>query len=443
MRFFLTATMFLAVTIAVAQTPDSRPCAEFLKNPLYYYGPDDQVLGLSSFSDTPIYPIQSAIPYIKRMASYLRARGILPIIAFTPPEGIAYLGKLDAATIKGTAFEKLSSPANLQNILKGYQETLKAFSGAGFETPDLASGLAGYMKTNPTEIAYFKRDWHWTAVGAKAGAYAVMNFLNAKYPSLSKELQTRKITVGVKGTAPHLSPGGWDNEIRKFCPDYKPAVEMRAVLEVNQPEENPSTALFRDERFDVALVGTSFSAGQFGPGFAPYLSEALGTNVLNAGVSNAGPLGAMNEWALKLKPELLPRVLIWEMPRGYIASRDTNNPLTPIMLRQIMPLLVPNPIAIHSLTVPLKRLTLVDLPSLNTQVDFIRVTFDSFLTRKFRATLIFEDRAEDIDFVRPAGTNLSEFAIELISPAPLQRVVIETFEPIKGNVTLETGRYSR
>jgi SGNH hydrolase-like domain, acetyltransferase AlgX len=442
-RAFLIA-LGLVVTVAIAQTPSARPCAAFFKTRPVYYGPDDQIAVDSYFLDAPFYPTQSALPYLKRLASDLRARGVLPVMAFLPPEGIAFLGKLDPSTIKGTPFEAWSAPSSLPGILAGYRETLRAFAEAGFETPDLAAGLAEHVKTNPADIMYFKHDAHWTPAGAKSAAYAVLKYLQDKYPMLTKQMRTQAVTVGVKEVVPHTSTGGWDGVILKSCPDYKPYVEALPVLELQQPEQSSSQALFGDEQFDITLVGTSFSAGAHGPGFAPYLSEAFGANVLNQGINGGGALGALNEWALNLKPDLIPRVLVWEMPRHAISNRDGFNPLTPIMLRQIMPLLEPKITAVQSLTVPLKEgLTVIDLPPSSTTIDAVRVNFDSFQTRKFRITLVLEYGSEDIDLVRSHGKSRDRFALELVSPAMVKRVVIEIFEPAQGNVTLETDRYTR
>ena len=139
MRFLKLIGGLAFVTVVFAQTSSARPCAAFLQNKTFYYGPDDQIIHTSAFATNTFYPSQSAIPYIKRIAKLLRARGILPVMAILPPEGIAYIGKLDIKTIVGTPFEQLNAPTSLPKILTGYRETLKPFADAGFETPDLSA----------------------------------------------------------------------------------------------------------------------------------------------------------------------------------------------------------------------------------------------------------------------------------------------------------------
>ncbi len=446
MRFVsaASATLLVIATCALAQTSITRPCDAFLKNPSIYYGPDDQIVATDYFKTTPSYPVPSSVPYLKRIALMLRAQGILPVVALLPQTGIAYLGKLDAATIKGTAFEQLSQPSNLPAILVAYKETMRTFAEAGFETANLAEGLADYVKANPNDVMYYKHDAHWAPGGAKAAAYAVLKYLNEKYPELVKEIHTRDIAVGVKEVVPHTSLGGWDGVIVSKCPDYKPYVETLPILELKQAGATASSALFEDEKIDVTLIGTSFSAGAHGPGFAPYLSEALGTNVVNAGINGGGLLGAMLEWGLNLKATETPKVLIWEIPQEQINFRAGYNPLTPIMLRQIMPLLEPKPINILSKTQPLQpRITTLNLPNTGALVDFVRIKFDSFITRSFRATFITDRGAEEVDLVHSHGLTLNTFNIEMLVPTGIKQVIIETFEPGKGNVTIETNRYRR
>jgi SGNH hydrolase-like domain, acetyltransferase AlgX len=444
MRLFLylAPLLLVATCVALAQTPSARPCDKFVNNKSIYYGLDDQIISDAYFNSTPTYPIPSTLPYLKRLAVGLRAQGILPVFALLPQPGIAYLGKLDPTLIKGTLFERLSSPSTLPGLVAGYQETQRAFKEAGFETPDLATGLADFMKSNPSAMAYFKHDGHWAPDGSKAAAYAVSKHLNENYPALAKEINTKKLTVSVKEVVPHTSIYGWDGYIAEICPGYQPYVESLPILELKQSEAVSEATLFGNEQIDVTEVGTSFSAGPHGPGFVPFLSEALGTNVLNAAINGGGALGGMNEWALNLKSDALPKVLIWELPPEQINSPKGSNPLTTLMLRQIMPLLQPKLRTIQSLTVPLKTgLTKMDLPISRTPVNSIRINFDSFLTRKFHATLVFENGTEEFDFIRSHGNTLGKFNLELVEPVSVKKVIIETFEPVNGTVTLETMRY--
>jgi SGNH hydrolase-like domain, acetyltransferase AlgX len=430
-------------TVAFAQA--NKPCAAFFDGRNVYYGPDDQIVADWYFETVPVLPFPETIPYLKRLASGLRSRGIVPVIAVPPPEGLAFVNKLDPTTIKDTLFEKLSQPAFRPGVLTAYREGLKPFAAAGFETPDLGQGLADYVLTHPKEVYYFKHDWHWQPPAAKASAYALQKYMTKKFPDLSRDIRSKALKVSIKEVVPRSSMGGWDRVIRRKCPDgFQAYTEDRPVVEVQQSEATQSgNDLFGEQKIDVALVGTSYSAGPHGPAFVPYLSEALGTEVLNAGFDGGGMLGAMQEWLISSDPSQTPRVLVWEFPRIILAERSESNPLTAVMLRQIMPLLAKAPKLEQRVSVPLQTRSVVDFSATKpaTKTDFIRVQFDSFQTRDFKLKLIFDSGSEEIEMVRSHGTHLDSFVLELPGSKVLKQVIVEALEAPQGNVSVESFKY--
>jgi SGNH hydrolase-like domain, acetyltransferase AlgX len=432
-------TGLLATTAVAAFAQSTKPCSAFFDGRNVYYGPDDQIVADWYFQTEPVLPFRESLPFLKRMATALRSRGIIPVIAMVPPEGPAFVNKLDPATIKGTSFEQLAQPSHTPKVLAAYRHGLKPFAEAGFETPDLGQGLADYVRGHPKESYYFKHDWHWKPPAAKASAYALQKYMAEKYPNLTRDIRTQAFKVIIKGTVPHSSLGGWDRVIRRTCPDgFQALTEAKPVIELQQAIQS-GTALFADQKIDVALVGTSYSAGTHGPAFVPYLSEAFGSEVLNAGLDGGGMLGAMQEWLLTSTPDQTPRVLIWEFPRIILDVPSEANPLTAVMLRQIMPLLATNPKLEQRVTTPLQAMTVVDFSAV--QTDFIRIKFDSFLTRQFKLKLVFEEGAEVVEILRDSGTHLDSFALELPGAKVLKQVVIETLEAPQGNMTVESLRY--
>jgi SGNH hydrolase-like domain, acetyltransferase AlgX len=437
--------LITVATVAFAQ--GNKPCAAFFDGRNVYYGPDDQIVADWYFETVPVLPFTETIPYLKRLSGALRSRGIVPVIAMPPPEGLAFVNRLDPATIKGTLFEKLSQPTYKPGVLAAYREGLKPFATAGFETPDLGQGLADDVLTHPKEVYYFKHDWHWQPPAAKASAYALQKYLAKKFPELTREIRSKDFKVSIKETVPRSSMGGWDRVIRRKCPDgFQAFTENRPVVEVQQPDQSGND-LFGDQKVDVALVGTSYSAGPHGPAFVPYLSEALGTEVLNAGFDGGGMLGAMQEWLISSDAGQTPRVLVWEFPRIILAERSESNPLTAVMLRQILPLLAKAPKPGKRLSVPLQTVSVLDFSvakSTNqpvTKTDFIRIQFDSFQTRDFKLKLVFDSGSEEVEMVRTHGTHLDSFALELPGARVLKQVIVEVLEAPQGNVSVESFKY--
>jgi alginate O-acetyltransferase complex protein AlgJ len=432
-------TGLLAATAMAAFAQSNKPCSAFFDGRNVYYGPDDQIVADWYFQSEPVLPFRESLPYLKRLASALRSRGIIPVIAVVPPEGPAFVNKLDPATMKGTLFETLTQPSYTPKVLAAYRDGLKPFADAGFETPDLGQGLADYVRGHPKESYYFKHDWHWKPPAAKASAYALQKFMAKKYPDLTRDIRTQEFKVNIIGTVPHSSLGGWDRVIRRTCPDgFQALTEAKPVIELQQATQSGG-ALFADQKIDVALVGTSYSAGNHGPAFVPYLSEAFGTEVLNAGLDGGGMLGAMQEWLLSSTPDQTPRLLVWEFPRIILDVPSEANPLTAVMLRQIMPLLATDPKLMQRVTAPLQAMTVVDFSAV--QTDFIRLKFDSFLTRHFKLKLVFDHGTEDVEILRDSGTHLDSFALEIPGGKVLKQVMVETLETPQGNVSIDSLRY--
>jgi alginate O-acetyltransferase complex protein AlgJ len=88
--------------------------------------------------------------------------------------------------------------------------------------------------------------------------------------------------------------------------------------EKDASQTDASTDLFGDEDIPVTLVGTSYSANSKW-GFADFLKENFGTDVLNAADEGMGPFETMkkylNDGAFKKTP---PKLVVWEIPERYL-----------------------------------------------------------------------------------------------------------------------------
>jgi alginate O-acetyltransferase complex protein AlgJ len=84
-------------------------------------------------------------------------------------------------------------------------------------------------------------------------------------------------------------------------------------------DNDPGNALFGDQSFPVALVGTSYSANpQWN--FEGFLKEALQTDILNAADEGRGPFETMKDYleddSFATNP---PDLIVWEIPERYLS----------------------------------------------------------------------------------------------------------------------------
>lgn len=243
--------------------------------------------------------IAGKVTYIKQVRDELEKDGAKLVVALIPAKARVYAEQL-----------RVPVPAQNANI---YQDTRQALEQAGIPTPDLEAALRKPVTEDRNAGPVFlKTDTHWTPLGAEEAA--------------------RALVPAVQAAASDLPPASYEVEI-------KPAVQRSGDLlryvpvktggptpdTVQEPEhtrtDEGSGGLLGDETLAVALVGTSYSAETKDNvwHFAGALSQALGTEVLNAAQEGKGPIVPMREYLkgqdLKENP---PQVVIWEIPERFL-----------------------------------------------------------------------------------------------------------------------------
>ncbi len=451
--FFFMLTLFSSranVQQSLSGTAGKLPCENYLNRTdsarNAYFGPDNQIVGESQFRTDPYLPPTESLIYLRRISVALKKRGILPLIVTTPPEGFAFLGKLDPETIKGTIFENLSSPRMLSKIQSGYSKTLLSFQKTGFETPNILNAMLLHQSKTPDAKLYFKHDAHWHPDGTQAAALGVRSYLLDNFPKLFSEINTEKYSVITKEMIMRTSLGGWDGVILQSCPDHKPLPEPFPILAVEQVNPVASQDLLGNNSPKVVVVGTSYSSKPPEFGFVPYLSEALGTEVLNTSLNGGGPLGAMLAYFFNADVKQdMPKLLIWEIP-NFTIPVWSYNPLSSTMFRQLMPVFSVQNKLLDSYSTSLKKTTEVNVSPRNLiGADFIKFNFDTFRTREVKVILNYEntDHNEVLTLKHSHANSdlmLSQYFLELKRSNGLKSIRLETAGEV-GQVRLDIFRY--
>jgi alginate biosynthesis protein AlgX len=257
--------------------------------------------------------------YFERFTKALEQQGIVLVAVVNPRRGMVATPYLDSSEAKTSGFD-------VSETITRYQVFLETLRKAGILAPDL---LASIGTLPEGESYFFKRDHHWTPLGARLAAQAVAKTLstNSVYLGLPK---TEFTSVTDGATVP--LEGGWSRRVRQACqttfPDEMlPVYETTSGASVGLLDEVPVP--------EVVLVGTSYSKPEREPGynFEGFLKEALSLDVLNEAVAAGGPFTALGSYFLSEDYQKdKPAFIVWEMQIPI--SRAFKNQTT---FRQLIP----------------------------------------------------------------------------------------------------------
>lgn len=178
-----------------------------------------------------------------------------------------------------------------------------------------------------TSDSFFRTDTHWSS----AGVFAVANQIAREFASTGglplqpeTEYRVRRDRWAVRdGDLVQFLPlGFW----RRFFPIKPDTVEYRVVEMVTRG--NPG-GLFDQPVIPVALVGTSFSAGDVWdfPGALQYVLQA---EVLNVAEEGLGPFVPMQQYlGGDTYRDVPPSLVVWEIPERYLTLPDVTVPELP------------------------------------------------------------------------------------------------------------------
>jgi SGNH hydrolase-like domain, acetyltransferase AlgX len=428
----------------LASSQTAVPCEKY-KDPNYIYiGPDHQILFTGGFGANAYAPPESAVPYLKRMASILRSRGIVPIISLIPASGIFYLGKLDPVLIKGTVFEKISAPSKAAVLRDSYIKSIRYLESLGFEVPNILDEMLSFTKANPGASVFLKRDNHWSVNGTRSVAKAISSHIGSKFPELYKSIHQNDFTLVKSGIAKLPVGFGYDPLIKRSCPEHVPFEETWDTFELvkTNPSEVSAQQLFGSEVQDVVLLGTSFSTATGKMGFQDFLSAELGTKVVNYAIAGGGPLGAFLEYFMSIDGSSeLPKSIIWEMPGSQITTVDESNgqvqmSLTAASFRQVLPIMVDRATNGNPIKTKLLKTTEVQA-GFQADTNCINLKFSDLSTRKVKLTLRYALKTEEIELRHPRSKFLNTYYVELLQGVgKLESIQVEAEGQAVGDVEI-------
>lgn len=214
---------------------------------------------------------------------------------------------------KARVYEEQLGRYRLPDAVAARYETFRsALDARGVLAPDLLTPLVEAKGTAPV---FLRTDTHWTPFGAQVVASALAEAVREELPEGS-ELFTAEYETRA------LPPEPFRGDLLAFVPlgplEHLGPPPETLTPQVTEALEASGGGLFDAPEIPVALVGTSYSAGERW-NFAGALREAFGADVLNVADEGQGPLPPMRAFldsaALRETP---PEVVVWELPERYV-----------------------------------------------------------------------------------------------------------------------------
>lgn len=244
---------------------------------------------------------EEAYRELGRFRAALAARGVELAMVYQPPRGLMHADKLPPE--ERARYNPAAARAS-------YVQTLERLRQLGVVVPRLERLL---NETGPVPY-FFRGDIHWTPDGARRTAELVAEALR-ELPAFKKAPKRRFVT---ERAGLLKKRGSLQRAASMLCGFGYPDLYVDRYTTV--PEEGERGLLDETPVPQVSLVGTSHSDGPYN--FAGFLSQSLGTEVLNAAVEGGGHDGALLEYLPGEQfQQAPPRILIWEL----VAYHDLSN----------------------------------------------------------------------------------------------------------------------
>lgn len=192
-----------------------------------------------------------------------------------------------------------------------YETVLDQLEESGVWAVDLRPALS-------EQSAWLRTDTHWSPQGASAAA----DLIGAALTSAASE-SGGTADYSVTNRAPTDFAGDLHAllGLGRLEAWVGPPPEQ-LTLEEYAYESDPGTDLFAEVNVDIALVGTSYSAGEHW-GLAERLEARTGTEVLDVSLVGRGPLAPMFEYlASPTFAASPPATVVWEIPARYMTNEQ-------------------------------------------------------------------------------------------------------------------------
>lgn len=289
-KMFLTGALCCATTLA--QAGEFDVCTEALQKG-WRQGDEDRIFYHQDFKFNPMP--SKIFGEVDQLSQSLKARGTELIILLVPTPAHVY-----ASQVKKLP-EDTWDGAQAEAIYSAVRERLSK----GSSVVDLAR-----LAKSSKEPFFYKRDFHWTADGAKRTALEVAKLIKAN-PAY-KDLPRAEMVADISPTKPYET-SSYNASMLELCKKtMTQELAPRIVARRNTPpaavaiiEETPSPS--------VAVVGSSFMEPL--RGFSPYLSEAIDAEILTFYLYGGQSLGAMLSYLRSDEfQKSPPRFLVWDLP---------------------------------------------------------------------------------------------------------------------------------
>ncbi|WP_424973548.1 alginate O-acetyltransferase AlgX-related protein [Dinoroseobacter sp. S124A] len=262
---------------------------------------------------------RSAATLVGEIAQAFAARDVALAILIAPPRPVvAGQAQLDAAM--GTErYDVAAAQASFAALLAQLAET-------GAIVPDLQGLALGDPALR--DRFYFRRDTHWTPLGAAASASRLAALTATQRPGLFPAAAS--FVPAAKADESYREKGSLAEILRKAC-DQDPGVEEVQLYDLTRPT---ALDLLDDTQAgpSIALLGSSFSNRNKSDDyrFGDALARAFDADVENLSVSGGGPIGAIEAYVLSGALERRDHAMVvWELP--YTESFNSTS-----FLRQLL-----------------------------------------------------------------------------------------------------------
>ncbi|MEN0001343.1 MAG: hypothetical protein AAF940_10695 [Pseudomonadota bacterium] len=262
----------------------------------------------------------SAAALVGDIIAEFDARGVPLAILVPPPRPvIAGQATLDVA-MGGETYDVASAQASFTKLIESLNQL-------GAIAPDLQA--LALSEPALREAFYFKRDTHWTTVGAAHSAMALARLIAKDHPTLFPALPAFS-AADLKVSGQIEEEGALADIARDACgadlaPETAPAFDLTSA-------EGGSLLGDAPARPRIALVGSSFSDRNRRDEYrvADALARALGADVDNYSVSGGGGVGGIESYVLSGDLDHgMHDLVIWELP--YTEEFNSTS-----MLRQLL-----------------------------------------------------------------------------------------------------------
>ncbi|WP_428241448.1 alginate O-acetyltransferase [Gynuella sp.] len=204
-------------------------------------------------------------------------------------------------------------PSDQQQAL--YPQVHEFLAAQSIVAPEL---LSVFIQQKVSQQLFFKTDTHWTPAGADLAATFMATTAAKRFPDIqsgSQQFQTEfKELLEHRGDLLNFIP--LSPYFTALGPDPELLQQQQTVALTSD------IGLFSDQRVEVALVGTSYSANELW-NFAGYLKQHLGVDLVNYAEEGHGPMLPMINYLQSDDfMDAPPRLVIWEFPERYLSMPD-------------------------------------------------------------------------------------------------------------------------